>query len=116
MVEITITVPEELAERLAGVHEDLPEILARGLEEPSSPLMGMYRHVLTFLASTPSSQAILDFELTPAMQARASKLLDKNRTGQLTPKEAVELDEHVHVDTLLSMLKARALRTIKASA
>jgi hypothetical protein len=110
MVEITIAVPEELAQRLAGVQDHLPEILARGLEEPSLP-MDMYRHVLTFLASTPSPQAILDFELTPTMQARASELLDKNRAGQLTAREAAELNEHVHIDTLLSMLKARALRT-----
>jgi hypothetical protein len=116
MVEITITVPEELAKRLAGVHAYLPEILARGLEEPSSPPMDMYRHVLTFLASMPSPQAILDFELTPAMQARASELLDKNRAGQLTPSETAELDEHTHVDTLLSMLKARALRASTTSA
>ena len=115
MIEITITVPEELAHRLAGVQDRLPEVLARGLEELSLPPTEMYRYVLTFLASTPSPQEILDFALPQAMQDRASELLDKNRAGQLTNREAAELDEHIHIDNLLSMLKARALRTLHAA-
>ncbi len=114
MVEITIAVPEELAERLARVRDRLPEVLARGLEEPSFAPTEIYRYVLTFLARTPTPQAILDFDLTPTMQERASELLEKNRAGQLTPQEAAELDEHIHIDNLLSMLKTKALRTLQA--
>lgn len=115
MIEITISVPEELAKRLVGMQDRLSEVLVRGLEELSPPPTEMYRYVLTFLASSPSPQEILEFELTQAMLDRASELLDKNRAGQLTPREAAELDEHVHIDNLLSMLKARALRTLNAS-
>jgi hypothetical protein len=115
MVEITVAVPEELAQRLAGVQDRLSEVLARGLEEEAPPSTDMYRYVLTFLASMPLPQAILDFELTQAMRDRASELLDKNRAGQLSPREVAELDEHVHIDNVLSMLKARALRTLNAS-
>ncbi len=51
-----------------------------------------------------------------AMQDRASALLDKQRTGQLTPIALAELDEYTHIDSRVSMLKARALRSTKATA
>ena len=116
MVEITIAVPEALAEQLAAVRDRLPEVLARGLPEAAPAANEVYRYVLTFLATSPSPEDILNFVLTAAMQDRASALLDKQRTGQLTPREMAELDEYTHIDSLVSMLKARALRNVKATA
>jgi hypothetical protein len=115
MAEITIEVPESLAERLSAVRDRLPEVLARGLDESSPALVEVYRYVLEFLASDPSPETIVDFKPTPAMQERISELLEKNREGQLTAAESAELDEYVRIDTLLSSLKARAFRLMKTS-
>lgn len=114
MVQITIEVPEDLAERLAAVQDRLPEVLARGLDQSSPSLNEVYRYVLEFLTSNPSPQAVIDFKPTPAVQERISELLEKNREGQLTPAEAAELDEYVRIDTAISLLKARAFKELKA--
>ena len=115
MVEITIQVPEALAERIAEVRDRLPEVLAVGLRDlPPLPTEG-YRYVLEFLASNPSPQAIVDFDLLPAMQARASELLTRERASQLTAAGAAELDEHIRIDNLLSTLKTGALKRLKTA-
>jgi len=114
MAQITIEIPDFLAERLASVKDRLPELLARETE-PSPPFSNeVYRSILEFLATNPSPQAIVDFRLTPAMQERASELLEKNRSDQLTPAESVELDEYVHINDLVSLLKARALKNFRS--
>ena len=114
MAQITIEVPDSLAEQLAPVRDRLPEVLARGLNEPSPTLNEVYRYVLEFLASTPSPEAILSFQMTAATQERISDLLEKNRSGQLTPAESAELDEYVRIDNLVSLLKTRTFRALKA--
>ena len=115
MVQITIEVSDSLAKRLVSVQDRLPEVLARWLDEPPPPSNEVYRYVLEFLATDPSPQEILDFCITPAMQERASDLLEKNRSDQLTPAESVELDEYVYINDLISLLKARTLKMLKAA-
>jgi hypothetical protein len=108
MVEITIEVPESLAEQLASVRDRLPEVLARGLGQLSSVPNEVYRYILEFLASNPSPEAILHFKPTPQMQERISELLEKNRTGQLTRAESAELDEYERIEHCIRMLKIQA--------
>lgn len=110
MTQITIEVPDALAERITAVRDRLPEILARGLDRRSFVPIEVYRHILQFLASNPSPQALLRFKPTPQIQKRISELLEKNRTGQITPTESAELEEYVCIDDLLSLLKARTLK------
>lgn len=115
MAQITIDVPDTLARRLVSVKHRLPEVLARGLEQTPPLPYEVYRYILEFLASNPSPEAIVKFRPTPKMQARISKLLAKNREGELTPTESTELDEYVHINDLLSLLKARAFKLLKTT-
>jgi hypothetical protein len=115
VAQITLEVPEALAEQLSAVGERLPEVLARGLVEHSPLLNEIYRHVLEFLASNPSPAAVLNFKLTPQMQERISDLLAKNRAGELMPVEAAELDEYAYINRLVSGLKARAMKDLNAA-
>jgi hypothetical protein len=110
MAQITIEIPDALAQRLVSIQDRLPEVIARWLDEPPPPSNEVYRYVLAFLAKNPSPQDILDFRLTPVMQERASDLLEKNRLGELTAVESSELDEYVHINDLVSLLKAQALQ------
>jgi len=115
MVEITIEVPESLAERLAAVRDRLPEVLARALDA-SAPLPNeVYRYVLEFLASNPAPQAVVDFKLTPDMQDRVSELLGKNRAGQLTSAESAELDEYQRINRFVRKFKIQALQDLKVT-
>ncbi len=109
MVEITLEVPESLAERLLAMRARLPDVLAHGLDELSPLPNHTYRYILEFLVSRPSPEMVMNFGPTPEMQARVNDLLDKQRTGRLTEIESVELDECVRIDHLITMLKAQAL-------
>lgn len=109
MIEMTIQVPESLAERMSAVSERLPEVLAYGLEELSPLPNEIYRHILEFLISQPTPDEIVNFEPTPTMSERVSELLEKNRTGSLTAAESAELDEYVRINHFITMLKARTL-------
>jgi hypothetical protein len=115
MVEITIKVPDALAERLSAVRDRLPEVLALGLDELSPLPNQVYRYILEFLISHPSPEALLSFGPTPDMRARVNELLERDRMGQLSPAESAELDEYVRIDHLITMLKAEALPYLPAT-
>ncbi|MEW5987848.1 MAG: hypothetical protein AB1791_14535 [Chloroflexota bacterium] len=115
MVEVTVRVPETLAERLSSVGSRLPEILAHGLDKLSPLPNEVYRYILEFLVSRPSPQEVVNFGPTLAMQKRVSELLERNRSDNLTPAEASELDEYLRINHLVTMLKARALPYLLAS-
>lgn len=109
MIEMTIQVPESLAERVSAVSGRLPEVLAYGLEELSPLPNEIYRYILEFLISQPTPDEIVNFEPTSTMNERVSELLEKNRTGTLTTAESAELDEYIRLNHLITMLKARTL-------
>ena len=115
MVQVTIDVPEALAERLAIVRDRLPEVLAHGLEALSPLPNEVYRALLDFLTRNPSPEAVLNFHPPPQMQERISALPAKNRAGQLTPAEMVELDEYERINRFVRKFKIQALQALKAS-
>ncbi len=108
MVEITLQVSENLAERLRQVGEQLPEILEIGLQHSRSLSIRAYAQALEFLATAPTPAEILDFRPTPAIQTGVSRLLDKHKAGTLTADEENELDRIGDLEHILMALKARA--------
>lgn len=66
----------------------------------------IYRYILNFLASNPTPQQIAAFSPTPEMQERLRTLLLRERSGELTTIERVELDEYEQIEHLVIMLKA----------
>ncbi len=115
MAQITIEVPDALVAQLTTVQDHLSDVLVRGLSGSSTLLNEAYRSVLAFLTSNPSSEEILKFKLTPQIQEHISDLLEKNRTGHLTKMEEIELDEYGYINRLVSGLKARALKDLRAA-
>jgi hypothetical protein len=112
MVEITLQVPENLAERLQPVREQLPEILEIGLQY-SRPLSNRaYTEVLEFLATAPKPDEILAFRPSPSIQNEVSRLLNKHKTSALTSQEEKELDQIGDLEHILMALKARARQQI----
>ena len=99
MATLSIDIPDELLAQLDPVRDRLPELLALSLQQPAVPAR-TYRAILDFLASKPTSDAILAFRPDPEMQARLTTLLARSRAGQLTPAEQAELDEFERIEHL----------------
>ena len=108
MVELKILVPDDLARRLHGMRDRLPEILELGLRALTPPYTPGYGEVIEFLASGPTPQAIVSFHPSAEVQERVRDLLDKNRAGSLTPAEKAELDQYESLDFLITLIKVRA--------
>lgn len=64
--------------------------------------------VTDFLAAGVSSEEILTFRPSDALQQRASELLERNRQGELTPSERAELDDFMRIEHFISRLKVKA--------
>ena len=112
MVELTIQIPDELAQRLQPMQNRLAEVIELGLREMAQTQRGVPGEVIEFLASGPSPRAIIDFRPSAEAQARVSELLNKNQTGTLTPAEQAELDQYESLDYIMTLVKAQARRRL----
>ena len=116
MQQITVDIPDDIAVRLATHPNDLPTILALGLQavqaSPSDGLSGL-TEVLEFLATLPSPQEILTLRLSPPLQAELDALLEKNRTTGLNAVEKSLWKHYEYIEHLVRVAKARALLKIK---
>jgi hypothetical protein len=126
MAELTIQIPDELAERLEPLRHRLPELLSQLLDSTDSSPASLieataslpempqaYLEVLDFLTTQPSPQDILAFKVSPQAQERLSVLLHKNRENSLTEAETNELDAYEQLEHLIILLKARAVAAAK---
>ena len=106
MTIITLEVPDELAQAIDPVQDRLPEILALGLERLPLAPANIYRYILEFLASAPTTQEIANFRPLPAMEERLRRLLARERENELSPLEAKELAEYEQIEHFIIMLKS----------
>lgn len=106
MVQMTIAVPDNLAERLMSARDRLPEILELGLRQLTT-IQG-YSEVIEFLASSPTPQALVEYHPSPKVQERVRELLEKNRANSLTTSEQSELNQYESLDLFMTLVKARA--------
>ena len=124
MVELTVQLPEDVAARLAPIHERLPDLLRqiaqsvpqdRLAESSTRPATDfpVYAEVLDFLVTSPTPEAIVDFKVSASIQARLRELLEKNQEDVLSEEEQAELDAYEQIDHLVTLLKARAHSQIR---
>ncbi len=80
--------------------------------EPSvSPLM----EVVEFLLSRPSYEQMVAFQFSPEARELVSELLLRNREATLSREERHELDQLMHLETLLQLLTAKARLILKSN-
>ena len=123
MAKITLDIPDELIAQLSELGQpiaewlpqQLPSLLTQGTQPTILPAH-IYRYILDFIASGPTPQQILDFRPTPAMQDRLRSLVDRARSGDLTPSEQAELDEYERIEHIIIMLKAGHLKNLLGQA
>ncbi len=130
MTQITIDIPDELAQRLApfqsqfsGLFTSLiaTRLLGQSTIDPSTPTSnltstsGTYQEILDFLIDRPTSSQIINFKVSEASQSRLQALLQKNREAALTAAETAEIDFYEQLDTLIGFLKIRAYAALQAT-
>lgn len=73
-----------------------------------APPKTLLDEITDFLNSDPSPQQVIDYRLPERLEQRALELLELNREDRLTTEDRAEMDEFMHVDHLMTMLKAKA--------
>ena len=63
--------------------------------------------IVEFLVSLPSDDEVLAYHLPGDLQERLSDLLNRNKEAQLTDEEIEELDDFIHADNMVSLLKTK---------
>jgi hypothetical protein len=108
-MQIILEVPDRLGEKLQRLGDRLPETLDRLLQDiPTTETISYQddRQIVELLASQPSPEAILSIRPTPALQARMSELLERNKSGSLSRNEEAELDRYLLLEHWVGLAKA----------
>jgi hypothetical protein len=110
-MEITLTIPEELAGRF-DQPEDIARIFELGLRElATSEALGFDNatEVIETLASLPTPEQILELRPSPQFQKRIQALLEKNRAVGLSERERQEWASYEFTEHIVRLAKAHAL-------
>jgi hypothetical protein len=107
MVQMTMEVPDELAERLQPMSAWLPTIIELGLIGFRTLATATATEVIEFLSQKPSRQEVLAYHVSDTAQGRLQRLLALNERGLLSESEQIELDELQGLEHAILMLKAR---------
>ena len=111
MSAFTLTVPDELAERLRNREDRLPQILELGLRELDAEAQGRFEgaaEVLEFLAGLPTPEEILNFRPPELLARRVTRLIEKHRAGALTSREEEEWENFSFLEHLVRVAKTKA--------
>jgi hypothetical protein len=108
MVEMTLTISDDLAERLRPMTSWLPVVLELSLQGFQTPATQTVAEIITFLSGGPTPEQVLEFKVSDRAQARLERLLALNQAGLLSPVEQQELDELEHIEHVMVLLKAQA--------
>ncbi|MGL4551684.1 MAG: hypothetical protein ACRC33_10885 [Gemmataceae bacterium] len=117
-MEITLTLPDDLAAKLRPVQDRLPELIELGLREIRSGGQDGFAGlaaVLEKLASLPTPQEILALRPSPELQERIEALLERSHRGELSAGEREEWERYRFAEHLVRLAKARAAVQLKAS-
>ncbi len=117
-MEITLTVPEELALRVRPFEKELPQILELGMQawnaRGESGFSGL-TDVLETLASLPAPEEVLALRPSPVLQGRIDELLEKNQGGGLSAEEQRVWEQYRYVEHLVRLAKARAALKLQSA-
>jgi hypothetical protein len=112
MAEVTLHLPDELADRLGSDPDRYILALLQQSLRPAPNLvpepLPLYGEVLNFLLSQPTPQNILDFQVSDEAQSRLQDLLDKQQNSALDWVERQELDTYENLNHFMFLLKIQA--------
>jgi hypothetical protein len=110
-MDLTLSIPDDLAGRLRAVEDRLPEILELGLRELLStpPCYAGLHDVLETLARLPSPEEVISLRPSATLQTRIETLLEKLRADGLSSEERNEWERYEYIEHLIRMAKLRAV-------
>ena len=73
----------------------------------------IYDELLDYLVEETDPQKILAFKVSEKAQERADYLLERNNAGELSASEAMELEQILHFERRITVIKARAAAMLK---
>jgi hypothetical protein len=73
----------------------------------NAPPQTLFGVITDFLATRPTPEEIIAYQLPDYLQRRATELLDRNQADHLTAEERDEMMDYVRMDTMLLSLKAK---------
>ena len=103
----TITLPDELAERVAPFSSWLPTVLEVSLLKLKTPAVETASELVTFLTTNPSAQEVEVYHASERSQTRMDQLLALNQAGVISKAEAEELDELLKLEHVVISLKTQ---------
>lgn len=108
MVEMTVSISDDLAQRLRPMSPWVGVVLEISLLGLKTPATQIAADLVTFLASGPTPADVMAYQASTAMQERARRLRALNTAGLLSESEQAELDELAQIEHLVVLLKAQA--------
>jgi len=107
MIELTLQLPDELAERISRSGRWAPAILGLSLDGYGTRAAAVAKEVVAFLSTNPSPAAVLGFHVSEPAQDRLRRLLTLNAAGMISQEEQTELEELERIEHLVVLLKAQ---------
>lgn len=106
MVQMTMDVSEELADRLRPIRSWLPTVLELSFVGFRTPATQTASKVIAFLSTNPTPQEVLGYHATERAQTRLQQLLALAKAGMLGETEQQELDELEKIEHILNYAKS----------
>ena len=113
MVQITMQVSDELAQRCQSIGSWLPTIIELSLMGFKTLATATVTEIIQFLSKNPSPDELLHFHVSEPAQSRLRRLLVLNEAGMLAETEQLELDELQRLEHTIIMLKAQVASQLK---
>ena len=116
MAQITLDIPDELILCLSSLEAQIPQILELGLRELNASSQTGFNgaaDILEFLASLPPLEEIIALRPSEVLQNQINTLLEKNRSGKLTPEDEQLWEQYQYLEHLVRLAKAKAYLKLK---
>jgi hypothetical protein len=109
MTTVTVNIPDHLLPLLDTIGDELPLVLEMGASRVAPISTKAYEETITFLTQNPTPKMVVDFRFSAIVETRIQALLRRQKQGQLTHAEEVELERLGQLEEQLQLMKAKAL-------
>lgn len=107
MVEMTLEVSDELAERIYPMHSWLSTVLELSLVGYQTLAAQTASEIIHFLSTNPTPAQVVNYHVSQRGQERLRRLLALNQSALLSEDEQQELDELEQIEDIFNQLKLR---------
>lgn len=114
MVELTLQIPNSLAQQIQPISNWLPTIIELSVANfRFTQVKKASDELIAFLSNNPSPNKVLKYKISDESQNRVSELLNKNGIETLNSNENGELDEWQKFNNICFHLSAQSLKLTK---